>query len=368
MGVLEERARARTPASLREQWRQDRFVQPCAVDQRALLELDGHLFAAAADFEAIELSPVAPLGVCAAVALASQNKIVSTARGTEVVSDPTNVLALECARRLVERSGGRGAQAGTGALAGAVAQADAGALAGAGAQADRGAQARTDGGTRAGSGARAGTNPALRAGVASDAATPFVTAAPVRLATSHRCTRAQAVPKRPGFAAHFRMFCLATAGHERENRELTSSALAEHINTHLGALERLRRNGYSVLVRGVRILSTDRNAELARRVAAGVRGAGSGGGTASGAAAAAIAAGAATGAAGAAARIEHQVLEHPYYDGIRFMIDIQAPDGSTLPLIDGGAFNWLRKLTSNNKLVYVASGMGSQILAMLFRR
>jgi hypothetical protein len=105
MGVLEERARARTPASLREQWRQDRFVQPCAVDQRALMEVDGHLFAAAAEFEAIELAPVAPLGVCASVALASQNKIVSTVRGTEVVSDPTNVLALECARRLVD--GGR---------------------------------------------------------------------------------------------------------------------------------------------------------------------------------------------------------------------------------------------------------------------
>src|SRR5690348_17359843 len=72
MGVLEARARARTAASLREQWKQDRFVQPCAVDQRALLELDRHLFAAAADFEAIELSPVAPLGVCSSVALASQ--------------------------------------------------------------------------------------------------------------------------------------------------------------------------------------------------------------------------------------------------------------------------------------------------------
>ena len=156
MGVLEERARARTPANLREQWRQDRFVQPCAVDQRALLEVDRHLFAAAADFEALELSPVAPLGVCSSMALASQNKIVSTARGTEVVSDPTNVLALECARRLADAAG------------------------------------------------------------------------PVRLATSHRCTRAQAVPKMPGFAAHFRMFCsLATAGCEQENRAFTSGALAE---------------------------------------------------------------------------------------------------------------------------------------------
>jgi hypothetical protein len=269
MGVLEERARARTPVSLREQWRQDRFVQPCVVDQRALLEVDGHLFAAAAPFEAIELSPVAPLGVCAAIALASQNKIISTARGTEVVSDPTNVLALECARRL-----------------------------GAG---------------------EVGT---------------------VRLATSHRCTRAQAVPKRSGFAAHFRMFCLASAGYEQESRGFTKHALAEHINTHLAALDRLARAGYRLSASAVRILSVERNAELAQRVAGQVRG----------------------------APVEHQVLDHAYYDGIRFMIDVPAPDGSMLPLVDGGAFDWLRKLTSNRKLVYVASGMGSQLVASLFRR
>jgi hypothetical protein len=307
MGVLEERARARTPASLREQWRQDRFVQPCAVDQRAVLELDGHLFAAAADFEAIELSPVAPLGVCSSVALASQNKIVSTARGTEVVSDPTNVLALECARRLGEGAG-RSVGAATPDVVMPV----------------EAAGPVVEGRRPADSGARS------VAGLA----------APVKLATSHRCTRAQAVPKQPGFAAHFRMFCLASAGYERENRAFTSGALAEHINTHLAALDRLGRNGYAISPYGVRLLSVERNAELASRVAAGVRG----------------------------ASVEHQVLDHAYYDGIRFMIDVLAPDGSRLPLIDGGAFDWLRKLTSNNKLVYVASGMGSQIVAMLFRR
>jgi len=100
LDVLEARATHRTPASLRQQWKGDWFVQPCYVDQRSLHELDGHRLAAASAFEAVELSPVAPLGMCSAVALASQNKIVSTARGTEVASDPTNVLALECARRL----------------------------------------------------------------------------------------------------------------------------------------------------------------------------------------------------------------------------------------------------------------------------
>src|SRR6185436_12731596 len=58
------------------------------------------LLAAAEAFEAIELSPLAPLGACSVVGPTSQNKIVSALRGTEVLSDPTNVLALECALRL----------------------------------------------------------------------------------------------------------------------------------------------------------------------------------------------------------------------------------------------------------------------------
>lgn len=265
LGVLEARATRRTTANLREQWGTDRFVQPCYIDQRSLHEVDGHLLAAATAFEAVELSPLAPLGVCAAVALASQNKIVSTVRGTEVVSDPTNVLALECAKRLKEDSGLH-----------------------------------------------------------------------IRLASSHRCVRAQVFPKRPGLAAHFRMFCLVSAGHERENREFLSSALAEHINTHLGALERLAQHGYQTQRARVRLLATEQNRQLAERVATNVN-----------------------------ADIRHQELNHSYYDGIRFMINVKVDQVSELPLIDGGAFDWLHKLCSNNKLTFVASGMGSQLIAYL---
>jgi hypothetical protein len=50
------------------------------------------------------------------------------------------------------------------------------------------------------------------------------------------------------------------------------------------------------------------------------------------------------------------------------MLDAGTPDGNAVPLIDGGAFDWLRKLADNQRMVYVASGMGSQLAAMLFRR
>jgi hypothetical protein len=275
LGVMEARASERTHASLRGQWGRDRFVEPCYLDQRTFIEMDRQLLAAAAEFESIELSPVAPLGVCSAVALASQNKIVSTTRGTEVVSDPTNVLALECARRLQQDPQGI-----------------------------------------------------------------------VRLVTSHRTMRAQAVPKLPGYAAHFRMLCLASAGHERENRAFFSGELARHITTHFTALDRLEADGYSFASRRLRLLATPASAELAERVGTAVLGTVSEG----------------------TLTVEHAPLDHAYYDTIRFMVFVTAPNGVELPLIDGGGFDWLRKLMSNGKMVYVASGMGSQVAAYLFRR
>ena len=50
-----------------------------------------------AEFAGIDLSPVTPLGTCSAIAPVSQNRVVATVRNTEVVSDSTNVLAVEAA-------------------------------------------------------------------------------------------------------------------------------------------------------------------------------------------------------------------------------------------------------------------------------
>jgi hypothetical protein len=269
LDVFARRAGQRSPADLVRQWERDRFVQPSYIDQRAMIAVDGHLLAAAEAFEAIELSPLAPLGACSVVGLASQNKTVSASRGTEVVSDPTNVLALECARRLRE-----------------------------------------------------------------DASRV------VRLATCHRCVRAQEIPKRPGHAAHFRLFCLATAGRERQDHAFVVEALVEQIATHLAAFDRLEQNGYAFTDRRVKILATPARAPLAERIAGAIRN----------------------------APVVRETLDHPYYDGLRFMINARSPQGEDILLSDGGAFNWLGKLTSNRRLAFVASGMGSQLAAYLFRR
>ena len=67
----------------------------------------------------------------------------------------------------------------------------------------------------------------VRAGCAAIAATV------VRLATSHRCVRAQEIPKRRGFTANFRIFCLASAGLERQNHAFVVEAVVEHMTIML---------------------------------------------------------------------------------------------------------------------------------------
>src|SRR5512140_2691637 len=85
LDLFAERGAQRAPADVLRQFERDGFVQPAPVDQRELVAIDGHLLAAATAFEALELSPLVPLGACSTVGPTSQNKIVSALRGTEVL-------------------------------------------------------------------------------------------------------------------------------------------------------------------------------------------------------------------------------------------------------------------------------------------
>src|SRR5262245_9433397 len=238
LNAMRERAEHRPARALTDQWERDRFVQFSYIHLRTHVELDSHLLAAAQDFEAVELSPLAPLGSTSSIALTTQNRVVSTIRGTEVVSDPTNVLALESARRLREDP------------------------------------------TRV-----------------------------VHFCTSHRCVRAQEVPNIPGFAAHFRMFCMTSAAHERKDQTFVTDALTHHLRTHLQGLDRLEQHGYRFPNRQIRLLATEERAPLARRIADSI------GNT----------------------PVSLEPLEKKYYDGLRFMISANSIRGEDIPLIDGGA-------------------------------
>src|SRR5687768_18521332 len=100
--VARRQAARRRPADLLAQMTRDTFVPPSALDLRTLHRFDGIALEAATDFEAVLLSPLAPLGCCSVVSPTAQDRAVATVRGTEVVSDPTNLMALECARRLTK--------------------------------------------------------------------------------------------------------------------------------------------------------------------------------------------------------------------------------------------------------------------------
>jgi hypothetical protein len=85
-----------TPADLLRLYQQNRFVKPAdtpVLEMRetelSLLKIFQHN-----DYEPLELSPVSILGSCSVVAPANQKKILSALRGTEVLADATNAIAL----------------------------------------------------------------------------------------------------------------------------------------------------------------------------------------------------------------------------------------------------------------------------------
>lgn len=99
--ALARRRAARTaPAHVMRRAEQDRFVRPGASDPRHLWSVEARLWRLLPEqFEAVELSPLVPLGTCAATADVAQDRVVSTVRGSEVLADPTNALAVVAAGR-----------------------------------------------------------------------------------------------------------------------------------------------------------------------------------------------------------------------------------------------------------------------------
>jgi hypothetical protein len=99
LAVFDRRAEQTTAARVLQRYEQDAFVRPTAFAPATVASAVAASFEVAIGFAPIELSPVCPLGTCASLGPVAQGNIVSTARQTEVVSDVSNVLALEAAVR-----------------------------------------------------------------------------------------------------------------------------------------------------------------------------------------------------------------------------------------------------------------------------
>lgn len=97
--VTRRRAEKRSPTELLKDFATSRFFGVARPDRAALLAWEQLVLSLCEGrFEQVELSPVAPLGACSVVATVDQDWSIGTTRRGEVVSDPTNVLALEAAR------------------------------------------------------------------------------------------------------------------------------------------------------------------------------------------------------------------------------------------------------------------------------
>ncbi len=99
LDVYRQRAQRITPAEVLSSYESNRFVKPSAVSPLRLLDWERTALATLPpEFCAVTLSPVCPLGTNSAVAAVDQNWTLATIRNSEVISDSSNVLALECAR------------------------------------------------------------------------------------------------------------------------------------------------------------------------------------------------------------------------------------------------------------------------------
>ena len=100
LDVAARRASGRRPADVLQQYERDQTLRPSPVGPAALRAFEARAMdALRSGFEELTLGPHAPLGTSSVLAGFSQDRVLTTAADSEVVSDSTNVLALECALR-----------------------------------------------------------------------------------------------------------------------------------------------------------------------------------------------------------------------------------------------------------------------------
>ena len=102
LNIFKEQANGITPTDLLKSFQANRFAVPSEIDPVAYHRFESELLSAAQDMgiEAVLLSPAAPFASSSAFGCVDQNNVVSAGRGTEILSDPTNMLAIIIAGRL----------------------------------------------------------------------------------------------------------------------------------------------------------------------------------------------------------------------------------------------------------------------------
>ncbi|MFL0682994.1 MAG: hypothetical protein ACJLTB_07140 [Algoriphagus aquaeductus] len=97
--VFKQRAASVSPSELLRNYEKNRFTLPASSDPIRILERKLNWLQAAKikGFEPVTCSPAAPFGSCSSFGTVHQDKVISAVRGTEIMADATNILALQLA-------------------------------------------------------------------------------------------------------------------------------------------------------------------------------------------------------------------------------------------------------------------------------
>ena len=100
LDVASRRASGRRPADVLRHYERDRTLRPSTLGPAVVRAFESRAMEALPrGFVELSLAPLAPLGASSVLADFSQDRVMTTIADSEVVSDSTNVLALECALR-----------------------------------------------------------------------------------------------------------------------------------------------------------------------------------------------------------------------------------------------------------------------------
>ena len=100
LDVAARRAASLCPADVLRHYQATAMLQPSSLDAAAQRRFEASAMEMLPEgFVELRLAPHAPLGASSVLGCVSQDRVLTTISDTEVVSDSTNVLALECARR-----------------------------------------------------------------------------------------------------------------------------------------------------------------------------------------------------------------------------------------------------------------------------
>ena len=103
--IFQEQANAIIPSDVLKTFQTNRFSVPSELDPVSYHLFEAELLSLAQklEIEAVLLSPSVPFGSCAVFGCVDQNNIVSALRGTEILSDPTNMLSIIIAKKIKEK-------------------------------------------------------------------------------------------------------------------------------------------------------------------------------------------------------------------------------------------------------------------------